>query len=149
LGYTFDGENPVGRCIHTPGTRADKDKLVDLYDSTSTVGFISGLLPLYDQLVHIFTDNIAPSGGNNDAIHTSLVELLYLARECATSEDPAKDFTLDVIDFILHEIQDAIIQRNAVPYAPYIMLLIKRTLLNLILVGMIVRRIPSRNPLSR
>jgi hypothetical protein len=139
----------VGRCIHTPGTWADKDKLVDLYDSTSTVGFISGLLPLYHQLVCIFTDNIAPSGGNNGAIHTSLVELLYLAHECATSEDPTKDFTLDVIDFILHEIQDAITQRNDVPYAPYIMILIKRTLPNLILVGMIVRRIPSRNPLSR
>jgi hypothetical protein len=53
LGYSFDGENPVGHRIHTPGTRANKDKFVDLYDSTGTVGFISGLQPLYDQLAHI------------------------------------------------------------------------------------------------
>jgi hypothetical protein len=32
------------------------------------------------------------------------------------------------MDFIYHEIKDAIIQRNALPYAPYIMLLIKHCL---------------------
>jgi hypothetical protein len=32
------------------------------------------------------------------------------------------------MDFIFYEIKDAIIQRNTVPYAPYIMLLIKHAL---------------------
>jgi hypothetical protein len=32
------------------------------------------------------------------------------------------------MDFIFHEIKDAIIQRNTLPYAPYIMLLIKHSL---------------------
>jgi hypothetical protein len=59
LGYAFDGDNPVGRRVHSPGTKPDKDKLVDLYDSTGEVGFINGLLPLYDQLVRIFHENIA------------------------------------------------------------------------------------------
>jgi hypothetical protein len=128
LGYAYDGETPMGRRVHCPGTKPDKDKLYDLYDSTGVVGFINGLHPLYDQLVHIFRENIAPSGGNNDAIRTSLVDLLFLAPQCATSTDPDEDFTLDVMDFIYYEIKDAIIQRNTVPYAPYIMLLIKHAL---------------------
>jgi hypothetical protein len=57
-----------------------------------------------------------------------LVDLLFLAHECAASSDPDEDFTLDVMDFIYHEIKDAIIQRNTLPYAPYIMLLIKHSL---------------------
>jgi hypothetical protein len=124
LGYAFDWENPVGHHVHSLGMKPDKDKLYDLYDSTSVVGFINGLLPLYDQLVRIFRENIAPSGGNNDAIRTSLIDLLYLAHECASSSDSDEDFTLVVMDFIYHEIKDAIIQRNTLPYAPYIMLLI-------------------------
>jgi hypothetical protein len=128
LGYAYDGENPVGRRVHSPGTKLDKDKLYDLYDSTGVVGFINGLHPLYDQLVRIFRENIAPSGGNNDAIRTSLVDLVFLAHQCATSTDPDEDFTLDVMDFIFYEIKDAIIQRNTLPYAPYIMLLIKHAL---------------------
>jgi hypothetical protein len=32
------------------------------------------------------------------------------------------------MDFIFHEIKDAIIHRNTLPYAPYIMLLIKHSL---------------------
>jgi hypothetical protein len=128
LGYAYNGETPVGRRIHNPGTKPDKDKLYDLYDSTGVVGFINGLHPLYDQLVRIFRENIGHSGGNNDAIRTSLVDLLAFAHECATSTDPDKDFTLDVMDFIYYEIKDAIIQRNTVPYAPYIMLLIKHAL---------------------
>jgi hypothetical protein len=33
-----------------------------------------------------------------------------------------------MMDFIFYEIKDAIIQRNTLPYAPYIMLLIKHSL---------------------
>jgi hypothetical protein len=67
LGYAYDGDNPVGRRVPSPGTKPDKDKLYDLYDSIGVVGFINGLHPLYDQLARIFRENIAPSGGNNDA----------------------------------------------------------------------------------
>jgi hypothetical protein len=102
--------------------------------------------------VRIFRENIAPSGGNNDAIHTSLVDLLYLAHECAIFEDPAEDFTLDVMDFIFHDILDTMIHRNTVPYAPYIMLLIKHSLLEFdwsLISVMIARLIPPRGPISR
>jgi hypothetical protein len=108
----------VGHRVHSPGTKPDKDKLYDLYDSTGVVGFINGLLPLYDQLVRIFRENIAPSGGNNDAICTSLVDLLFLAHQCATSTDPDEDFTLDVMDFIFYEIKDAIVRGTRCPMLP-------------------------------
>jgi hypothetical protein len=38
--------------------------------------------------VRIFRENIAPSGGNSDAIRSSLVDLLILSHDCATSTDP-------------------------------------------------------------
>jgi hypothetical protein len=33
LGYAYDGDNPVGRRVHSLRTKPDKDKLYDLYDS--------------------------------------------------------------------------------------------------------------------
>jgi hypothetical protein len=48
LGYAYNGETLVGRRVHNSGTKPDKDKLYDLYDSTGVVGFINGLHPLYD-----------------------------------------------------------------------------------------------------
>lgn len=126
LGYSFDGPRAIGHRIHTPG-RADKNKLIDLYDSDGVVGGTAGLLPLYAQLVRLFRENIAPSGGNNDAIRSSLVDLLYLAHECAENEDPEQPFGVDVMDFIFNEIYDAMISRGSLPYAPYIMMLIKDT----------------------
>ena len=66
--------SPVGHRIHSPG-RPNKDKLAALYGVDGIVGTISGLLPLYDHLVCIFRENISPSGGNNEAIRTSLDKL--------------------------------------------------------------------------
>ena len=115
-----------GYRIHQ-GANHDKNLLVDLYDAKGVVGNIQGLLTLYAQLVRFMRDNIAPSGGNNDAIRSSLVELLAFAQECAENEVPGKDYRLDVMDFIYREMYDAMIARGTVPYAPYIMLLIKNT----------------------
>jgi hypothetical protein len=70
-------------------------------------------------------DFISPSGGNNDAIRTALVELLYHAHLCAESEDEEANFGIDVMDFIFHELYEAMSHRKTIPYAPYIMLLIK------------------------
>ena len=123
LGYTI-GE---GHRIHGAGDH-DKNKLADLYDANGVIGYIQGLLPPYAQLVRLMRDNIAPSGGNNDAIRTSLVELLAHAQECVENDIPGKDFRIDVMDFIFNEMYEAMMSRGTVPYAPYIMLLIKNTL---------------------
>ncbi|KAK1646610.1 hypothetical protein QYE76_064415 [Lolium multiflorum] len=41
--------------------------------------------------------------------------------------DENSDFTLDVMDYIFHEIHDAMVSRMTMPYAPYIQLLINST----------------------
>jgi hypothetical protein len=124
LGYPYGGPTPVGHRIHSP-VPADKELLSDLYGPKGVVGEIYGLLPLYDMLVRIFRKNIAPSGGNNDAIRASLVDLLIYAHECAESTDPNTDFCLDVMDFIYNEMFHAMINKGSLPYAPFIMRLIK------------------------
>jgi hypothetical protein len=112
LGYPFAGPtNPVGHCIHTP-LPFNKNLLCDLYGPNGVPGQVAGLLPLYDLLVRIFRENIAPSGGNNDAIRSSLVDLLIFAHGCAQSTDPNVDFSLDVMDFIFNEMFDAMVSKG-------------------------------------
>ena len=122
LGYPFEG----GHRLHGP-QRTDKDVLYDLYTENGVVGTITGLLPIYDQLLRFFRATIAPSGGNNDALRGTLVDLLRLSCECAQDSDETKDFTVDVMDYIFHEIFDAMVSRTSMPYAPYIQLLINDT----------------------
>jgi hypothetical protein len=120
LGYPFDDPNPVGHHIHSL-TPADKELLSDLDGPKGTVGEIA----LYDLLVRIFQENIAPSGGNNDSIRASLVDLLLYAHECAESMDPNADFSLDVMDFIYNEMFDAMVNKGSLPYTTFIMRLIQ------------------------
>jgi hypothetical protein len=118
--------NPVGHRIHTP-LPVNKNLLYDLYGPNGVPGQVAGLLSLYDLLVRIFRENIAPSGGNNNAIRSSLVDLLIYSHGCATSTDLNADFILDVMDFIFNEMYDAMVSRGSLPYAPFIMRLIKDT----------------------
>jgi hypothetical protein len=128
LGYTFQGANAlVGYRVHGPDNPR-KDVLQDLYESGYPVGKVAGLLPLYAQLVLLFRDNIAPSGGNNDAVRTSLVNLLHFASRAAHDRRVGQHFNLDVMDFIFNEMFDAMVSGHSIPYAPYIMLLLKNTL---------------------
>jgi hypothetical protein len=78
--------------------------------------------------VRLFWENIDPSGGNNDAIWDVLIELLGHAHDCYSCTDDTMNFKIDVMDFIFNKMYNAMIGRNTVPYAPYIMLLIKDTL---------------------
>ena len=52
------------------------------------------------------------------------MDLLLFAHEVANSEEPDVDYSLDVMDYIYHEMYDAMINRYTIPYAPYIMILI-------------------------
>ncbi|KAK1643665.1 hypothetical protein QYE76_061470 [Lolium multiflorum] len=105
----------------------DKIVLYELYDETGAVGSTKGLLPIYGQLLRFFRATISPSGGNNDGIRGALVDLMHLSYQCAQDGDEESDFTLDVMDFIFHEIHDAMVSRTTMPYAPYIQLLINNT----------------------
>ncbi|KAK1609722.1 hypothetical protein QYE76_033395 [Lolium multiflorum] len=112
--------------LHGP-QKTDKMVLFDLYDSSGAVGSTKGLLPIYSQLLCFFRATIAPSGGNNDAIRGALVDLMHLGFQCARDGNEELDFTLDVMDFILNEIHDAMVSRTTMPYAPYIQLLINNS----------------------
>ncbi|KAK1632346.1 hypothetical protein QYE76_006661 [Lolium multiflorum] len=122
LGVPAEG----GRRLHGP-QRADKNALFDLYTSAGKVGETKGLLTIYGQLLRFFRSTIAPSGGNNDAIRGTLVDLMYLSFRCARDENEERNYTIDVMDFIFHEIHDAMVSRTTIPYAPYIQLLINNT----------------------
>ena len=119
LGYPFEG----GHRLHGP-QKTDKNVLFDLYDQSGAVGTTTGLLPIYSQLLRFFRATIAPSGGNNDALRGALVDLMRHAFDCAQDGDETVDFTLDVMDYIFHEIHDAMVSRTTMPYAPYIQRLI-------------------------
>ncbi|KAK1643251.1 hypothetical protein QYE76_061056 [Lolium multiflorum] len=115
-----------GRRLHGP-QRADKNAMFDLYTSAGKVGTTKGLLPIYGQLLRFFRSTIAPSGGNNDAIRGSLVDLMCLSLRCARDENEEHIYTIDIMDYIFHEIHDAMVSRTTIPYAPYIQLLINNT----------------------
>ncbi|KAK1642763.1 hypothetical protein QYE76_060568 [Lolium multiflorum] len=122
LGLPSEG----GHRLHGP-EKTDKIVLYELYDESGTVGSSKGLLPIYGQLLQFYRATIAPSGGNNDAIRGALVDLMHLAFQCARDGDEERNFTLDIMDFIFHEIHDAMFSRTTMPYAPYIQLLINNT----------------------
>ncbi|KAK1585961.1 hypothetical protein QYE76_016661 [Lolium multiflorum] len=112
-----------GRRLHGP-QRAEKNAMFDLYSSARKVGTTKGLLPIYGQLLRFFRSTIAPSGGNNDAIRGSLVDLMCLSLRCARDENEEHNFSIDIMDYIFHEIHDTMVSRTTIPYAPYIQLLI-------------------------
>jgi hypothetical protein len=125
LNYDFQGFSvPVGHRVHQHGSHPDKNRLAPLYTSKGKIGTIKGLLPLYNILLRMFGENISPSGGNRDAIRSTLVELLYFSHRYFVSEDPNEDFKLDVMHYIFNEMHDAMVSKRISPYAPYIMLLI-------------------------
>ncbi|KAK1619280.1 hypothetical protein QYE76_024797 [Lolium multiflorum] len=122
LGVPVDG----GRRLHGP-QQTDKNALVHLYTSAGKIGQAKGLLPIYSQLLRFFRATICPSGGNNDALRGALVDLMHLSYKCARDVTEERDYTLDVMDFIFHEIHDAMVSRTTIPYAPYIQLLINNS----------------------
>ncbi|KAK1628107.1 hypothetical protein QYE76_002422 [Lolium multiflorum] len=122
LGVPVDG----GRRLHGP-QQTDKNALVHLYTSAGKIGQAKGLLPIYSQLLRFFRATICPSGGNNDALRGALVDLMHLSYKCARDVNEERDYTLDIMDFIFHEIHDAMVSRTTIPYAPYIQLLINNS----------------------
>ncbi|KAK1663698.1 hypothetical protein QYE76_051857 [Lolium multiflorum] len=91
------------------------------------VGSTKGLLPIYSQLLRFFRATISPSGGNNDALRGTLVDLMHLSFRCARDTNEERNYTIDIMDFIFNEIHDAMVSRTTIPYAPYIQLLINNS----------------------
>ena len=127
LGYRL-GE---GHHIKTATDDYDPDEVATLYGPRMTAGTTTGLLPLYAKLARLLRDNLAPRGGNIDAIRHGLIGLLLLAKKCKENTKPNRSFKVDVMAYIFDEMHDAMMSWGTVPYAPYIMMLIKDTLQNI------------------
>ena len=124
IGYQFQDHPPIGHRMHDE--RPSREKLMaDMYAPGGTIGKVEGLLPFYGQLVRLFRSFIFPSGGNNDALTSPLVHLLVLAKQCIEDEDENKACPVDVGDVIFHELYNAMVGGHTIPYAPFIMQLIK------------------------
>jgi hypothetical protein len=65
--------------MHINTSEYNKEKLALLSSHGSTPEETASLLPLYNMLLRIFHANISPSGGNNDAICSGLVNLLHFS----------------------------------------------------------------------
>ncbi|KAK1604547.1 hypothetical protein QYE76_028220 [Lolium multiflorum] len=57
--------------------------------------------------------------------HNRQIRMLFY--KCARDGNEERDYTLDIMDFIFHEIHDAMVSRTTIPYAPYIQLLINNS----------------------
>ncbi|KAM0923776.1 hypothetical protein ACQ4PT_005302 [Festuca glaucescens] len=129
LGYDFiSAEDPCGARMHTPGVAPLKAEMTPLYLSDAfTPGKTYGLNRLFNTLLCIFRNNIAPEARNLDDIRGGLVNLLVYANRVLTGieEGTAAELEpLDVMDFIFNEIKECIEGRKVPVYAPYIMILL-------------------------
>jgi len=126
VGYNFQDTPAIGHRMHVD--KPSRDTLMaGMYSPGGVIGKVEGLFPLYGQLVRLFRSFLAPSGGNNDALTSPLVNLLVLAKQCVEDENTSKAYPVDVGDFIFNELYNAMVGGHTIPYAPFIMKLIRRT----------------------
>ena len=130
LGYPFIAVNePAGARMHSEHDVYDKEEMAPLYiNDTYLPGKSRGLSRLYNTLLRIFRNNIAPEIGNLDDIRGGLINLLVYARRIKRAMDEGEDLdeleTVDVMDFIFREIKHCIQGRHVPVYAPYVMMLL-------------------------
>jgi hypothetical protein len=101
-----------------------KDVLVPLYQRGAifTAGKIEGLQKDYDILHRIFWETTSAKTGNFDEMHGFTVDLMFRSHA-----NRGKGLKLDVMDYLLHEMSQAMFDRRVPPYAPYIQALINAT----------------------
>ena len=129
LGCSFSGSSvAAGERMHLQGVAYNKNVMSDLYMPGGEIGSQHGLLPTYDILLRMFRHTIAPIAGNADNIAGGLVNLMAKAHEAFVGEYELdkEEYKIDIMDFIFQEMSQAIFERKVPPYAPYVMLLIKR-----------------------
>ena len=125
LGYDFQGaETPVGKRVHIFGSEYNKNKLAPLYGMDGVIGKNRGFHPLYNILIRMFRENIAPQAGNLDDIRSALVNLMYHAHKTYLAGPDCQGYEIDVMDFIHCEIHQALLEQKNPIYAPYVMKLI-------------------------
>ena len=130
LGYPFTSvDEPIGARMHNEHDVYYKDEMAPLYlDNTFIPGKARGLSGLYNTLLRIFRNYIAPEVGNLDDICGGLVNLMVYARRIKRVVEDDEDLDglepIDVMDFIFREIKHCIQGRHVPVYAPYVMMLL-------------------------
>ena len=82
LGYPFLGANEAcGLRMHSHVRDYDKKKLAPLYEDKDCIGTSSGLHTIYNLLLRLFRETIAPRDDNIDEIRPGTVNLLMYAHK--------------------------------------------------------------------
>ena len=120
LEYPFEDANtPSGERVHTIGQEYSKSRLAPLYGISDFVpGKTNGLRQLYNILMRLFRENIAPSSGNADDIRSGLVNLMYYAHKVYINKSdchPRVMKKLDVMYFIYQEMYLGIQDKQKAP----------------------------------
>ena len=117
LGYGYAGaEIESGTRMHVAGVDPDKGKLLPLYGSRGVPGKARYLKQLYNILLRMFRENIAPQAGNLDDIRGGLVNLMYHAHQTYLEGPEAENRAVDVMDFIHSELVHAILEKKTPIY---------------------------------
>jgi hypothetical protein len=121
LGYPKgEDKDANGWHVHDLGRAMDKDVLKPLYIVGHGVcGKIEYLERVYDIMLRVYRETISAKTGNFDEIHGFNVDLMFL-----THENRGKGQKLNVMDFLLNEMHQAMVERRVPPYGPYIQKLI-------------------------
>jgi hypothetical protein len=98
----------------------DKDVLHPLYiQGRGVCGKIEHLQRVYDIMLRVYRETISAKTGNFDEVHGFNVDLMY-----HTHMNRGKGMKLNVMDFLLNEMHQAMVERRVPPYGPYIQKLI-------------------------
>ena len=101
LGYPFEGASvPCGPRMHSDVKDYDKKKMAPLYWDKKTVGTSKGMHTLYNLLLRMFRETIAPRPGNIDEIRQGTVNLLLLSHMIFKKGREFVCEGIDVMDFI-------------------------------------------------
>ena len=107
---------------HTQDQASALDVLTPLYiPGWGTPGKVAHLQPVYDIMLRVYLNTVAPKGCNYDAIHAFSIDLMHQTHLRKNANEK-----LDVAEFIYQEMWLSVIERKSCPYAPYIQLLLNK-----------------------
>ena len=115
---------PCGVRMHSEVKEYDKKKITPLYFDNKYVGSSSGMHTLYNLLLRLFHETIAPRAGNIDEIRPDTVNLLLRSHLIYLKGPNYLCEGIDVMDFIFQEMWTCLISKKTPMYAPYVMALI-------------------------
>jgi len=125
LGYPYDGASvPSGVWMHSEVRESDKKKMAPMYWDKKAVGTGQGLHTLFNLLLRMFRETIAPRARNLDEIHQGTSNLLMRSLMLYRKGPDYECEGIDVMDFIFQEMWLCLLNKKTPVYATYVMALI-------------------------